>query len=658
MTKKIITTFLCIILIFSLFPIGIISNAASDDFTISITADNTVYNRGDTITYTVKIKQTGTLTAYGFNLNVPDSLTYIGNTTNSGARSKLGFTGQGEDSGISVQEVNGTKYYLFSGFGANPYKGTDEITLGTIQFKVKDNAPYENVVLDVLHDDDLAANNEEYGDKTISIKKSTVSVEKKKVSSTGVTVSPANKSIVVGKTVQLTATLVPSDSTDSLSWKSEKESVAKVDKNGLVTGVGIGNAKIVVTTTSGKTAEANITITCNHPKTTKHEAIASTCTTHGHSEYYTCDVCGAVTSGTNKELPLADHNYGEWHEEVPAKHENKKSLPGTKGYYKCSVCGQYFDKNHNKITDLTIPAEEHKAEGDYKFDTEKHWKECACGILMQEEAHKPAEAVKENEIPATCTKDGSHDDVVYCSVCGYEISRTKVTDKALGHTGGTATCSKKAVCTRCGEEYGELDSNNHTNIEIKNAKESTLTEEGYTGDKYCKDCGKLVEKGTKIDKFVYEMLDGINGEHTEKTTDSLTFKSNGKLENLVSVFVDETKLTENVDYTAESGSTIITLNSGYLNKLAVGDHTLTMNYNDGGKVSTNFKIAEIKNENTITNKNTNEVTTNKKSVTPKTSDESNMTLWVIGTVLSGICLLGIVKWNTSKRVRRTSKHSK
>lgn len=37
--------------------------------------------------------------------------------------------------------------------------------------------------------------------------------------------------------------------------------------------------------------------------------------------------------------------------------------------------------------------------------------------------------------------------------------------------------------------------------EIRNAKAATVFEEGYTGDKYCKECGELVESGEKIDKL-------------------------------------------------------------------------------------------------------------------------------------------------------------
>ena len=105
--KRVLISLICLILVVSLLPIGIVSNAASDSFTISITADNTVYHRGDNITYTVKIKQTGTLTAFGFNLDVPSSLTYVSYSQNNNASSELGFTGQGEGAGISVIKVVG-----------------------------------------------------------------------------------------------------------------------------------------------------------------------------------------------------------------------------------------------------------------------------------------------------------------------------------------------------------------------------------------------------------------------------------------------------------------------------------------------------------------------------------------------------------------------
>ena len=66
-----------------------------------------------------------------------------------------------------------------------------------------------------------------------------------------------------------------------------------------------------------------------------------------------------------------------------------------------------------------------------------------------------------------------------------------------GHTGGTATCVAKAVCEYCGEEYGELDSNNH-DLENTPAKAATDTATGKKEYWHCKDCGKYFadEKGT------------------------------------------------------------------------------------------------------------------------------------------------------------------
>ena len=51
-------------------------------------------------------------------------------------------------------------------------------------------------------------------------------------------------------------------------------------------------------------------------------------------------------------------------------------------------------------------------------------------------------------------------------------------------TGGTATCSAKAVCVTCGAEYGEKDSNNHA-LEQHAAKAPTCTEPGWDAYEAC-----------------------------------------------------------------------------------------------------------------------------------------------------------------------------
>ena len=54
-------------------------------------------------------------------------------------------------------------------------------------------------------------------------------------------------------------------------------------------------------------------------------------------------------------------------------------------------------------------------------------------------------------------------------------------------TGGTATCTAKAVCEACGGEYGEKDSNNH-DLEQHAAKAPTCTEIGWNAYETCSRC--------------------------------------------------------------------------------------------------------------------------------------------------------------------------
>ena len=59
-----------------------------------------------------------------------------------------------------------------------------------------------------------------------------------------------------------------------------------------------------------------------------------------------------------------------------------------------------------------------------------------------------------------------------------------------GHTGGTATCTEKAVCEVCGKAFGDLDGNQHANLKHIDAKAATKTAGGNIEYWYCEDCGK------------------------------------------------------------------------------------------------------------------------------------------------------------------------
>lgn len=99
--------------------------------------------------------------------------------------------------------------------------------------------------------------------------------------------------------------------------------------------------------------------------------------------------------------------------------------------------------------EVTTPAS-CKAEGVKTFTCTNH----GCGATKTEPipmltTHTPAAAVREKEVAATCKDAGSYDEVVYCSVCKTEISRTtKTIDKLTTHT----DANQDYLCDVCGAE--------------------------------------------------------------------------------------------------------------------------------------------------------------------------------------------------------------
>ena len=155
---------------------------------------------------------------------------------------------------------------------------------------------------------------------------------------------------------------------------------------------------------------------------------------------HNCDLCGAK---------LSDH---EWDEGV-VNPDPTCTKDGVKTYT-CSVCGE------TKTEAVTA------------------------------KGHTPAEAVKENIVPAKCTTDGSYDEVVYCSVCDAELSRTEKTITAPGHdyadttyswSDDGKTCTATRVCKRAEGEgtCGHTETADAT-VEGVETKAPSCTEKGET----------------------------------------------------------------------------------------------------------------------------------------------------------------------------------
>ena len=121
---------------------------------------------------------------------------------------------------------------------------------------------------------------------------------------------------------------------------------------------------------------------------------------------------------------------------------------------------------------------------------------------------------------ATCTMPKT------CKVC-------KVTEgDAAGHTGGKANCHTKAVCEVCQQAYGEFDAANHDGgTELRNKKDATCTEKGYTGDTYCLGCSTVIKAGAEIDVSGHDWgawTSNGDGTHTRTCSRDKSHTENGK----------------------------------------------------------------------------------------------------------------------------------
>ena len=105
----------------------------------------------------------------------------------------------------------------------------------------------------------------------------------------------------------------------------------------------------------------------------------------------------------------------------------------------------------------------------------------------------------------TSNGDGTHSRK--CTVDGCKGVET------MACSGGTATCTEKAVCEYCGKAYGKPDLNNHTDLKHIDAKAATKAAEGNIEYWYCGGCDKY-----------YSDKDGIN---EIKKADTVTAKLPG-----------------------------------------------------------------------------------------------------------------------------------
>lgn len=227
-----------------------------------------------------------------------------------------------------------------------------------------------------------------------------------------------------------------------------------------------------------------------------------TCTTDG----YVLSVCKACGDEKQEVLPATGHQ----HTEIRNKKEATCKAEGYTGDMYCKDCGEKLSdgKTIAKTTEHTWDAGKVTKAATCTEKGVKTYTCTVCGATKTEEiaatGHQHTEV--RNKVEATCTKEGYSGDV-YCTDCGTKLSSgTEIARKAHEYEErerNEANCKRNGyilfVCKVCGDEKREvLPKTDHQHTEIRNKVEATCTDEGYTGDTYCTDCGEKLSDGKKI----------------------------------------------------------------------------------------------------------------------------------------------------------------
>ena len=147
--------------------------------------------------------------------------------------------------------------------------------------------------------------------------------------------------------------------------------------------------------------------------------------------------------------------------------------------------------------------------------TEEGEKKFTCSICGDEKTEKVSATGHQhteirNKKEATCKETGYSGDT-WCKDCGKKILSGQTIAKTENHSWDAGKVTTKATCTEegektftcsiCGDKKTEkVSATGHRHTEIRNKKEATCKEEGYSGDTWCKDCGKKILSGQAIAK--------------------------------------------------------------------------------------------------------------------------------------------------------------
>ena len=232
---------------------------------------------------------------------------------------------------------------------------------------------------------------------------------------------------------------------------------------------------------------------------------AATCTSPA-VYYQSCSTCGAQGTETFTNGEPLGHDWGAWTSNGDGTHtricahdaahtETENCHGGTATCTEKAIC-EDCNAAYGELAahDFTAETAEEQYLKSAATCTEKavYYKSCAvCGLSSEGTADEATffsgNALDHNWGAWTSNGDGTH-----TRICAHDAAHAETENC----TGGTATCTHKAVCTVCGGEYGELDPKNHTNLKHFPATAATKTTEGNIEYWYCSGCKKYYKDAT------------------------------------------------------------------------------------------------------------------------------------------------------------------
>ena len=348
-----------------------------------------------------------------------------------------------------------------------------------------------------------------------------LSVPKSKVTGLKVAFDKTSYSLRTGESteVKLTAklTVFGSDTivTDLPAISVNDPSIATYS-NGKITGVAEGSTTLTASL-YGLTAADMPTINvyrCEHHWDQGEIITEATCTEEGEKKF-TCSICGDEKT---EKVSATGHQ----HTEIRNKKEATCKETGYSGDTWCKDCGKKI------LSGQTIAKTENHSWDAGKVTTkatctEEGEKTFTCSICGDEKTEKISATGHQhteirNKKEATCKEEGYSGDT-WCKDCGKKILSGQTIAKIENHSWNQGEITKEPTCKEEGEKTftcsicgntktEKVSTTDHQHMEIRNQKNPTCKEAGYSGDTYCADCGVKISSGKTIAKTKNHNWDG------------------------------------------------------------------------------------------------------------------------------------------------------